>query len=178
MNNGGQKVSELAKRSAVTADAIRHYTGKGLLRPERDSSDGYIYRGSGIARVRFIRQAKRLPNGNSICHSIESVADIADEGADPFAGDRPDARLDEFIRTFFRNPTKGLFFNRQTNTSILAWMLDKDDCLFEDYAERVAGFVKPYLDAGQRAWLETHPVRLDYFDHDWTLNDLAQADGR
>lgn len=21
-----------------------------------------------------------------------------------------------------------------------------------------------------------HPVTIDYFDHDWTLNDLAQAD--
>lgn len=101
-----------------------------------------------------------------------------DRSAEPFAGDRLDARLDELIRTFFRNPAKGLSLNRQTNTLTLAWILEKDDYLFEEYPDGVLGFVKPYLDAGQRAWLATHPVRLDYFDHDWTLNDLAQADGR
>lgn len=144
MNEGGLKVSELARRCAVTADAIRHYTDKGLLRPQRDAANGYkLYRGSDIARVRFIRQAKQLgftltdigrilahadkgrspcpdvrdivqakteenrhnlhalaalqarmesalarwrampdqlPDGDSICHLIESVAEIADEG--------------------------------------------------------------------------------------------------
>ncbi len=144
MNEGGLKVSELARRCAVTADAVRHYTDKGLLRPERDSSNGYkLYRAADIARVRFIRRAQQLgftlteiggilaqadkgrspcpevrdivqakteqnrrnlqalaalqarmeaalqlwqtlpdksPDGDSICHLIEAVADVAGEG--------------------------------------------------------------------------------------------------
>jgi len=139
----GMMVGELARRSSVTAEAIRHYTDKGLLRPKRDSVNGYkIYQAADIGRVRFIRQAKQLgftlteigrilshadkgkspcpevrdmiqakidanrrrlneietlqkrmesalsqwrsmpdkvPDGDSICHLIESVAGIADE---------------------------------------------------------------------------------------------------
>lgn len=55
------KVTELARRSAVTAEAIRHYTDKQLLRPKRDAANGYkIYQEADVGRVRFIRQAKQL----------------------------------------------------------------------------------------------------------------------
>ncbi len=50
------KVCELAKRPAVTAEAICHYTDKGLLRPKRDSKNGCkIYQVADVGCVRFIR---------------------------------------------------------------------------------------------------------------------------
>ncbi|ALP54722.1 MerR family transcriptional regulator [Candidatus Tenderia electrophaga] len=140
------KVGELARRSGVTAETVRHYTDKGLLRPERDSANGYqLYPEQDIGRVRFIRRAKQLgftlseigrllgyaergtspcpevrdlvqarivenrrrlqaltalqlrleqalnvwralpdkvPDGDSICHLIETVTEISDEGVD------------------------------------------------------------------------------------------------
>jgi hypothetical protein len=40
----------------------------------------------------------------------------------------------------------------------------------------VLDFVLPYLAPDIREWLKANPVAVEYFEHDWTLNDLAQAD--
>lgn len=54
-------VSELAKRAGVTADTVRHYTRSGLLVPTRDESNGYnCYSNDGLARLLFVRKARRL----------------------------------------------------------------------------------------------------------------------
>ena len=37
-------------------------------------------------------------------------------------------------------------------------------------------FIMQYLSAEQSIWLQQHNVTIEFFDHDWTLNDLAQAD--
>lgn len=99
-----------------------------------------------------------------------------DRTAEPFDGDHLDEQLDGLIGKFFRNPKKGLSLNRETSTLILAWILEKDGHLFQDDDKAVLGFVTPYLDEEQQGWLVSHQVTLDYFEHDWTLNDLAQAD--
>ena len=101
-----------------------------------------------------------------------------DRHAELFESARLENQLDDLIKNFFLNPKKGLFLNRETNTLTLAWILKKDGHLFQDDEERVVAFVKPYLDKEQRHWLASHKVTLEYFEHDWTLNDLAQADGR
>jgi len=101
-----------------------------------------------------------------------------DRTAEPFDGAHLEAQLDELIRTYFRNPKKGLFLNRETNTLTLAWIIKKDSYLFQDGTAGVLAFVSPYLNEEQRGWLTSQKVTLEYFDHDWTLNDLAQANGR
>ena len=101
-----------------------------------------------------------------------------DRRAEAFDGARLETQLDDLIRNFFRNPKKGLFLNRDTNTLTLAWIIKKDSHLFQDDEQRMMAFVKPYLDKEQQDWLVRHQVTLDYFEHDWTLNDLAQADGK
>jgi DNA-binding transcriptional MerR regulator len=54
-------VSQLAKQANVTADAIRHYVRIGLLKPQRDSGNGYKqFTTSDVDRVRFIRNARSL----------------------------------------------------------------------------------------------------------------------
>ncbi len=97
---------------------------------------------------------------------------------EPFDGDRLDAQLDTMIREFLRNPGKGFSLDRETETVTLSWILKKDADLFENHSGGVLGFIKPYLDAERRAWLEAHRPDIEYFDHDWTLNDLAQAGSR
>jgi len=55
------KVIDLERYSKVPADAIRHYTGMGLLRPKRDPSNGYrYYQPADVERVRFIYKIKTL----------------------------------------------------------------------------------------------------------------------
>lgn len=99
-----------------------------------------------------------------------------DQTAEPFVAERLDEQLDTMIRRFFKNPGKGLRLERETRTLTLSWILKKDSQLFENYNLGELGFVLPYLEPGIRDWLKTHPVTIDYFDHDWTLNDLARAD--
>jgi hypothetical protein len=99
-----------------------------------------------------------------------------DRTAEIFDGARLEEQLDDMIKRFFRNPDKGLRLNQQANSLTLAWILKKDGHLFQDDEAGVAAFVMPYLDKAQRAWLTAHKVTIDYFVHDWTLNDLAQAD--
>ena len=54
-------VTELAKQSGTTPHAVRYYTRRGLLRPERNPDNGYrLYALREINWLRFIRQAKRL----------------------------------------------------------------------------------------------------------------------
>ncbi len=101
-----------------------------------------------------------------------------DRTAEPFDGAHLEAQLDELIRTYFRNPKKGLSLNRETNTLTLAWIIKKDSYLFQNETAGVLAFVRPYLDEELRGWLASQKVKLEYFDHDWTLNDLAQANRR
>lgn len=54
-------VSDLAKETQVTADAVRHYVKLGLLQPQRDSENGYkLFSKNDTMRVHFIRNAKSL----------------------------------------------------------------------------------------------------------------------
>ena len=99
-----------------------------------------------------------------------------DRIAQPFTARQLDEQLDEMIRTFFGNPGKGLRLERNKNILTLSWILEKDKRLFQDRPMGVLGFILPYLESGIREWLEINPVDINYFEHDWTLNDLAQAD--
>lgn len=51
----------LADLGGVSAENVRYYTRRGLLKPVRNPRNRYrLYRESDIARLRFIRQAKNL----------------------------------------------------------------------------------------------------------------------
>ena len=64
-------VTELAKRSGATPDAVRYYTRMGLLRPERNPTNGYrLYDYKEIHWLKFIRQAKSLGFTLSEIHRI------------------------------------------------------------------------------------------------------------
>lgn len=95
---------------------------------------------------------------------------------EPFTASRLDAQLDDMIRTFFANPTKGLRVDKGSRTVTLAWILKKDEPLFPQEKGGVLGFVSRYVDKDLQDWLRANPVEVRYFDHDWALNDIALAD--
>ncbi|GMT40372.1 MAG: hypothetical protein IEMM0001_1107 [bacterium] len=99
-----------------------------------------------------------------------------DRTAKPFMAEYLDSQLDANIRSLFKNPDKGLRLNRAGRTLTLSWIINKDSRLFQDKKRGVLGFVLPYLDPDTRGWLNENTVTIDYFKHDWTLNDLAQVD--
>ncbi|HHJ20267.1 MAG TPA: MerR family transcriptional regulator [Gammaproteobacteria bacterium] len=54
-------VNELATKSHVTANAVRYYTRRGLLHPQRNPDNDYrLYRSDDAQRLHFIQQAKSL----------------------------------------------------------------------------------------------------------------------
>ncbi|WP_275288956.1 MerR family transcriptional regulator [Halomonas elongata] len=75
------KVSELARRTGVTAETVRHYTREGLLAPERNPDNGYQrYDGTDLERLRFIQRARTL--GFSVAE-IRQILEHADHGDSP-----------------------------------------------------------------------------------------------
>lgn len=74
-------VSELANQSGVTPHAVRYYTQRGLLNPDRDPDNGYhLYNPSEINWLRFVRQAKKL--GYTL-KEIKEIMHDADQGESP-----------------------------------------------------------------------------------------------
>jgi len=74
-------VAELAKRSDTTANAVRYYTRRGLLRPERHPDNGYrLYTLRDARWLRFVRQAKKL--GYTL-NEIQEILHDARQGQSP-----------------------------------------------------------------------------------------------
>ncbi len=71
----------LAKQSDVPLFTVRHYTRIGLLKPSRNSNNGYkIYQPSDTTRLRFIVAAKSL---GFTLHEIAEILDEAVRGNSP-----------------------------------------------------------------------------------------------
>jgi MerR family transcriptional regulator, copper efflux regulator len=58
--NGFLRIGELAQASGVSADTLRHYERKGLLKPRRSASGYREYPAQALDRVRMIRSALAL----------------------------------------------------------------------------------------------------------------------
>lgn len=97
-----------------------------------------------------------------------------------FSGEHFDSQLDSLIRGLFANRSKGLVIDRERKVVTLSWILKADQRLFGDDEQRVLRFVRQYIPPNIAAWLEQHSadVTIQYFTHDWTLNDVALAESR
>jgi len=74
-------VSELARATGATADAVRYYVKLGLLQPERDRANGYRrFTHADAVRVAFIRRARML--GYRL-DEIAELLDISSHGGSP-----------------------------------------------------------------------------------------------
>jgi MerR family transcriptional regulator, Zn(II)-responsive regulator of zntA len=74
-------VTQLARKTTVSADAVRYYARIGLLRPGRNPDNGYRkFDVVDIQRLRFIRQAKTL---GFTLDEIREMLDEARKGRSP-----------------------------------------------------------------------------------------------
>jgi hypothetical protein len=106
-----------------------------------------------------------------------AAASCPDRSPFGFTANRLGQQLDDIIRRFLQNPTaKGLQLDRETGILTLSWIMKKDAYLFTQEKDGIIDFLLPYLDDETRRWLGRHPVRIDYLDHGWTLNDLAESE--
>ena len=75
------KVSDIAKRSGVSPDAVRFYEKEGLVPPPPRTTSGYrAYDDSTVERIRFIKGAQSM--GLRLAE-IRELLDIQDKGACP-----------------------------------------------------------------------------------------------
>ena len=97
---------------------------------------------------------------------------------EPFDAARLDAQLDRVVRAWLADPRKGLRLDRRSGTLHLSRIFEWFE---EDFAAAggVLAFARRYADPEVAAWLEAHPdrVRIEYFEYDWALNDLADPAG-
>ena len=102
-----------------------------------------------------------------------------DRSATIFSGEELDAQLDAMIRGLLKSPDKGLMLDRVSNTLTLSWIIKADSELFgDDQREGILKFVERYAPADVADWTRRNrkEIKIEFFEHDWTLNDSAQAD--
>jgi len=74
-------VNELARNSGVPPHVVRYYARIGLLEPVRDEHNGYkLFDQRDVARIRFVRQAKRL---GCTLNEIRQILRDANRGQSP-----------------------------------------------------------------------------------------------
>ena len=114
---------------------------------------------------------------NRIVFAVSCAAvSCPDRVVEPFSAENINGQLDGMIRTFFSNSEKGLYYEKAKRILTLSWILEKDAELFSGDGG-VLEFVKSYV--GPDILLPSSPpITVRYFEHDWTLNDLAQSDNR
>lgn len=96
-----------------------------------------------------------------------------------FSGDRLDAQLEDIVSRFLTNPTKGLAINQQSNLVKLSWILHADRRLFGNGSDQdLLHFVGRYTSEENRDWIDANrgKINIQFFEHDWGLNDVALAD--
>jgi len=83
-------VNELAKRTGVTPDTVRHYVRIGLLKPRRNPGNRYkLFTDTDVRRLHFIRQAK------SLGYTLDEIAQIF---RDSCRGSSPCPRVRKIIQ--------------------------------------------------------------------------------
>lgn len=110
------------------------------------------------------------------CMTI-SCPDLAPE---PFDGNRLETQLDELMRAFLTNQSKGLSIDTAGATIRVSWIFDKHEELIRREMGGLKGVVHRYLDPSTCDWMERFGsrARIQYMEHDWTLNDSALVERR
>ncbi len=96
-----------------------------------------------------------------------------------FYGKNLNKQLDDMVRNLFANRTKGLSIQKNEMKITLSWILKADKDLFDGKENpTLIDFVLKYAPAKHTAWIKANEdkLKIEFFEHDWTLNDTAQAD--
>ncbi len=103
-----------------------------------------------------------------------------DRTGDIFSGTRIDEQLDEMIRKLLANPKKGLAIDRQREVVKISWIWKADRKLFGNGSDgALLEFLRRYTSPDIQSWIDSarERIKIEYFEHDWGLNDIALADG-
>ncbi len=98
-----------------------------------------------------------------------------DRGREPYRAAGLEDQLDATVRALLRNPTKGMAVDRQRGILRLSAIFDIERRLFGGDAG-IRAFVGRYVEGDLRDWIARRRPRLQFWAHDWTVNDSAQAD--
>ncbi len=106
-----------------------------------------------------------------------------DLGAEPYRGEEIDQQLDDDMRTFLADPTKGLRYDEESNTlwlsSIFKWYAGDftgGSTVVAFFARgKVVGWLLPRLPSVLAETIERREPRVRYLDYDWGLNDRSQV---
>ena len=104
-----------------------------------------------------------------------SCPDRTDE---QFAAEQLDQQLDDIVRGLLANSTKGLAVDQQGKVVTLSWILKADRRLFGDGSDDgLLDFVQRYVSSEIGVWINANrgDIKLEFFEHDWGLNDTALA---
>ncbi|MFQ5734460.1 MAG: DUF547 domain-containing protein [Planctomycetaceae bacterium] len=96
-----------------------------------------------------------------------------------FSGAIIDRQLDDIVRGLLANSTKGLAIDRPRKVVTISWILKSDRRLFGDGSDDgLLDFVRRYASAENRNWIDANrgEIQVEFFKHDWALNDTALAD--
>lgn len=93
---------------------------------------------------------------------------------EPYSAERIPDQLEDAMQAFLADPRKGLAVDRARRRVRLSRIFD----WFEEDFEAAGGpleYVSRKAPKSERSWLAKPPegLRRDYFDYDWTLNDLS-----
>lgn len=102
-----------------------------------------------------------------------------DRTDDIFSAEHIDQQLDDIVSGLLANSTKGLVIDEDRKVVTLSWILQADRRLFGDGSDDgLLDFVRRYAPADSRAWIDANRsgIKVEFFEHDWGLNDIALAD--
>ncbi|MBL4884886.1 MAG: DUF547 domain-containing protein [Planctomycetaceae bacterium] len=96
-----------------------------------------------------------------------------------FSAEKIDQQLEDIVKGLLSNSTKGLAIGKQQKTIMLTWILKADKRLFGDGSDDgLIDFARYYTTDENRNWIDANrgDIKLEFFKHDWGLNDIALAD--
>lgn len=131
--------------------------------------------GSAGGQVRTLDEVEHgilRPMGEPLIHAAIVCASVScpDLRAEAFTADRVHEQMAEQMRAFLANPEKGARVEENGRVLRVSRIFDwfRED--FETDGRSLAGYLREYLPAEQRARLVENP-EVAFFDYDWKLND-------
>ncbi len=167
--------------------AAEHYPVPSIIDPKISADDPWGLNAIQIGRdsytLKQIENAILLKKFDDprVVFAISCAAVSCPDRSDSiFSGEQIDAQLDALCRGLFANPTKGLKIDRDRKVVTLSWILKADQRLFGGSDLGVLEFVGRYASPEAESWISANAdqITVEYFEHDWGLNDIAAAESR
>ena len=99
-----------------------------------------------------------------------------DQMPESYTASKINQQLNNQLRRFLTNPTKGLRVDKKQHILYLSWIFKKDRHLFGKTNQALLNFIQPFLNNNAREWLSKNKhITIAYLPHDWMLNDLSQS---